>query len=577
MIVGIDGLVYVFNTCGVIIVGKKKKKDERAFWTLDAETDPFKHKRVPKPFIWGLYTGSSMHYLDTVEDVVECVKDQEVIVYAHNGGKFDFHLEDRTSRLFDHINLHEEMKIINGRLVSAKIGQCEIRDSWNLLPAPLREFGGKLDIEYWKLERAVRAKHMPEIKTYLGQDCIGLWNGIDGFERTYGRHLTQAGAAMAQWEKISEQKAPRTEAQFFHKFAAYYYGGRVQCFEKGYIKGPLGVWDIRSAYPRAMLDKHPYDPSYLELAYPKIVQGADMVTLDCISVGALPFRNERGVINYPRDNVRRRYHVTGWEVLAATDTGSLHEVEFINAIRFGGLQDFSVYINHFYNLRKDHRAAGRDADAFFAKILMNSLYGKFGANPENYGNFMCVPWDEKQSLEDPNCDHTSKLCHCYTFNGMLGKHAVVRKNLDTWQEHFINVATAASITGWVRAYLWRGLNGSDKPVYCDTDCIIARAAPDLPIGDELGEWNKEGVATDAWIAGKKLYYLKGSFEKGKTEKMAAKGVRPDAKKIKRAALGHTVTVRSEAPTFTLTGKRSVYFQTRKIRMTAKIEPETEAV
>lgn len=558
-------------------MAKKKKKDERAFWTLDAETDPFKHNRVPKPFIWGLYTGSSMHYMETVEEVVEAIKDQDVLCYAHNGGKFDFHLEDRTSRLFDHINLHEEMKIINGRLVSAKIGKCEIRDSWNLLPAPLREFGSKLDIDYKKLERTVRAKHMPEIKKYLGQDCIGLWNGIDGFERTYGRHLTQAGAAMAQWEKISQQKAPKTDAGYFHKFQAYYYGGRVQCFEKGYIKGPLGVWDIRSAYPRAMLDEHPYSPTYLEIAYPRQVMGADMVTLDCISAGALPFRDERGIITYPRDNIRRRYHVPGWEVLAATDTGSLREVEYINAIRFSALQNFGVYINHFYNLRKEHRAHGRDANAFFAKILMNSLYGKFGANPENYGNFMCVPWDEKTSLEEPNCDHKTKLCHCYTFNGKLGVHAVVRKNLDTWQEHFINVATAASITSWVRAYLWRALDKAHNPYYCDTDSIFAQSIEGLNIGEELGEWNHEGTATDLWIAGKKLYYAKGSFEKGKTEKMAAKGVRPDAKKIKRAALGHTVTVRSEAPTFTLSGKRQVYFQSRKIRMTARIEGDPEGV
>ena len=54
--------------------------------------------------------------------------------------------------------------------------------------------------------------------------------------------------------------------------------------------------------------------------------------------------------------------------------------------------------------------------------------------------------------------------------------------------------------------------------------------------------------------------------------MAAKGVRPDPQAIVRAAAGETVTVRSDAPTFTLKPRKDgsrVYFQERRIRMTAE--------
>lgn len=551
----------------------KREQDRRAFWTIDAETDPFKFGRVPKPFIWGLYTGAGFHTFAETAQLVEAIKDQDVIVYAHNGGKFDFHL------MLDHINLHEDMKVIDGRLVSAHIGKCEIRDSYSLFPAPLRDFGFKKDIEISKLEAKVRHQHMGEIVEYLRQDCVGLWDALDRHEQTYGRHLTQAGASMAMWKKISGLEPPRTDRPFFRKFSPYYFGGRVQVFERGYVKGPFKVWDIRSAYPWAMLSEHPYDPIYHELAFPREVQPADMVKLECVSCGALPHRDARGEITFPRDNERRTYHVTGHEVLAGLETGTIRDVKLLNAIRFIGLRDFAPYINHFYEGRKadrraakafreagDHQAANAmDVEVFFKKRYMTGLYGKFAANPENYGNFMATRWEDK-------FDHSEEG---YEFNGKIGNLALLRRPLDPWQEHYINLATAASITGQVRAHLWRAITSADGPIYCDTDSVMARAA-DLPIGEDLGQWNMEGVAHEGWFAGKKLYYLKGQFENGKTAKLASKGVPLDPKnkrdiaKLKAAALGGTAKVRSDAPTFTLKGERQVYFQERTIRATGTL-------
>ena len=530
--------------------GRKRKKDSRAFWAADCETDPFKFGRIPKPFIWGCYTGTSFHTFEKTEDFVDFIKEQDVIVYMHNGGKFDAHF------LLPFLNQLEEMKIIGGRLVSAKIGKCEIRDSWNLLPAPLATFGSKLEIDYALLEADVRHKHMPQIITYLTADCVELWTAIDTFERSYGRHLTQAGAAMAQWQKISGRKAPKSDRQFFAKFNKYYYGGRVECFKRGHIKGPLKVFDIRSAYPWAMLSEHPYAPTYVERAFPRDIFPTSMVTLDCISNGALPAKTESGGTYFPHDDVRRTYYTTGHEYLAAMECGLLREVKLINSIEFIDLVSFAPYINHFYELRKKYRLADDVAQTLFTKLLMNSLYGKFGANPDNYGNYMLVPFAQMADYEEDG----------YKFSGMLGEHCVLRSDLDPWQENFINVATAASITGQVRAHLLRAIHASDSPAYCDTDSLMCKNAV-LPLGEELGEWNFEGTASDAWIAGKKMYYLKGRFEKGKREKMATKGVRLTGAQIKKAATGGTVTARSDAPTFTLKGKRGAYFQQRTIRAT----------
>lgn len=548
-------------------MARRRKEDRRPIWVIDAETDPFLYGRVPEPFIWGLYTGAGFHTFRSTGELVDQLRGEDVLIYAHNGGKFDFHL------MLAHINLHEEMKIIDGRLVSARLGKAELRDSFSLFPAPLRSFAGKLDIDYRKLEADVRERHMGEIVRYLQADCVELWEKLDQHERTYGRHLTQASASMAWWRELAGVEPPRTDKAFFRKFSRFYFGGRVQVFRKGFVRTPLKVWDIRSAYPWAMLSEHPYHPQYMELAYPRQVRPTDLVDVLAVSDGALPWRDDKGSIRFPADGQRRLYHVTGHEYLAARETGSLHDAEVVNVCRFSGLRDFGCYVRHFYDKRKAHRALAKtyrasgnlaaaeaeEAEVFFAKRYMTGLYGKFAANPENYGEFICVPWAEKLGHEG------------WDFNGRLGPHALLRRPLAPHQEHYINLATAASITGQVRAHLWRAIKAAKGVAYCDTDCIMAEAA-ELPIGEELGQWNLEGSAAWGAFAGKKLYYLKGStpaeFD-GKGEKMAAKGVRPDKDAILRAAAGEVVTVRSDAPTFTLKGKRPVYFQERRIRMTAE--------
>jgi hypothetical protein len=555
------------------------KKDKRPVWTGDCETDPFRHGRVPKPFIWGLWTNAAFHEFDTPEQFVDFVKDCEAITYFHNGGKFDLHF------LLQYINLHEDVKVINGRLVVAHIGKMEFRDSWNLLPIPLAEYkkdseedmrraltaagcDPNLAIDYGLMEETARCDPRVKriIRDYLRNDCIFLHELITQFETDYGRHLTQASASLAQWRGMSGLKAPETDREYFAKFNKYYYGGRVECFQKGKINGPGKVVDIKSAYPDAMCSAHPYAPEYVEVPQPSDYAPTSMVTVECVSYGALPYRDERGAITFPNDGQLRRYHVPGHEITAGIDTGSITRVDLVHSIDFTDLISFADFINHFYELRKEAKLAGNRATDIFAKLLMNSLYGKFGANPDNYGNFQCV---EFQKFEDYVCRCDNPKCPEYHFNGMIGPHALIRAPLDDWQCRFLNVATAASITSQVRAKLWRAIQSATDPYYCDTDSIICRHA-DVDIGPNLGQWEDEGTWDTLYIAGKKMYLCEGldklNPRTGKYEpKMATKGVRLKPRQIKLAALGREVTYKPQAPTFSLV--REPRFVNRRIRAT----------
>ncbi|MGH9626020.1 MAG: hypothetical protein ACRD4G_17010, partial [Bryobacteraceae bacterium] len=125
----------------------RRRRGGKPFLTLDCETDPFKVGRIPVPFIWGIYRHDTEDYWEfsTPQEVVEFLAPQKVIVYAHNGGKFDYHY------LRDDINSDDPMMVIAGRLARFKIGECEFRDSWNVLNEPLRVFQ-KEDFDYTKLE-----------------------------------------------------------------------------------------------------------------------------------------------------------------------------------------------------------------------------------------------------------------------------------------------------------------------------------------------------------------------------------------------------------------------------------------
>lgn len=183
--------------------------------TIDCETDPFKRGRVPVPFLWGMYDGERYRRFDAVGDLLRYLATQKAVVYAHNGGKFDYQF------LLDYLEPWSEVLIINGRLAKFTIGECEFRDSWNILPAKLASFGNKRSINITKLEADVRDKHMAEIERYNAQDCRGLWEAVTAFRKEYGTGLTLAGSALQYWSKKFNHDIPVTDAAFYEEVSPF--------------------------------------------------------------------------------------------------------------------------------------------------------------------------------------------------------------------------------------------------------------------------------------------------------------------------------------------------------------------
>lgn len=539
----------------------------RPFAVLDSETDPFKQGRIPEPFVWGFYDGLMFRHFthDTAHSMIEWIADQKIIVYAHNGGKFDYHF------LLPYMEPYDHVKIINGRLAQFYIGKAEFRDSMNILPVALKnievskdgETIKKQEFDYSLMERDVRYKpeNWGNIIGYLRDDCVTLWEAINKFQTEYGRHLTQAGAAMAQWKKISKKPLPKSTGEYFEAFKHYYYGGRVQCFRRGIIESDFSVFDINSAYPFAMLSPHPYGLAYVETSEPDVICKSGFYKIRAESAGAYPYREKTG-LSFPDDGEIREFNVTGWELLAAQETGTAGNAKILSGIVHTETQDFTEYIEHFYQLRLTAKAIGDKAGDLFAKLLMNSLYGKFGANPENYAEFVVLPPEERDSLLDPDND--------FNLSGELGPWLLGERGLTDDEMRYYNVATAASITGFVRAYLWRAIctTGIDNILYCDTDSIATiDTGNSLDNGNKLGQWKHEGEFDRAGIAGKKMYIFRGKKKgsKAREYKTASKGVKLSNAQLWKVASGTEVIYKSENPTFSV--HHAPRFVSRKITLT----------
>jgi hypothetical protein len=533
-------------------------------WALDCETDPFKKGRAaPLPFLWGAYCKRLNRYETFGHGslVLDFFTRRRAVVYAHNGGRFDYHY------LREGFASEKPVLVINGRIAKFRIGQTEFRDSYSILPVPLAAYQ-KEQIDYAIFEPGEREKpeNLARIESYLRSDCVNLADLLDKFFARFGRPLTQAGCALTYWIKnYNNGVKPRQSAVQFERYKPFYFGGRVECFAAGWRETEFTVIDKNSAYPDAMVHEHPASAQAMLLPdLPSDIERC-LVSLNAVSRGALPFRELNGQLIFPRDREARDYCVTGWELAKGLELG-LVKINCIHQVHlFRETVNFKNYIEHFYRERQRAKAEGDKAGDLFNKLLMNSCYGKFASDPSKYFDFMILP---------------PALMAEYSLDGWVpykpwGDGRWLMQRPQPIERHwYYNIATAASITGFVRAQLMQDLETAGNLIYCDTDSIAAKSVTGLEMGGNLGQWKIE-LECDAYaIAGKKMYAFRSSSDlynvpKGEY-KIACKGVDLSADEIIRVARGETFLFEPDVPTYSITRPAPVLIN-RAIAMTARVQ------
>lgn len=153
---------------------------------------------------------------------------------------------------------------------------------------------------------------------------------------------------------------------------------------------------------------------------------------------------------------------------------------------------------------------------YISKIIMNSLYGRFGLN-YMFNSTVIVNKQDYTNFEKHNIGFINdviQLTDSYLVNLKLDyTNTMLDKGNET---HNVNIAIASAITGYARIEMSKFKNHPKlKLFYSDTDSIYTNLNPDemnslfpgIVNSKELGKLKLENVSTKAIFISPKCYYL----------------------------------------------------------------------
>jgi hypothetical protein len=193
-----------------------------------------------------------------------------------------------------------------------------------------------------------------------------------------------------------------------------------------------------------------------------------------------------------------------------------YQFEILNGYQFDKGNIFKEYVLKMYNLRLQYDKT--DAMNLIAKLLMNSLYGKFGMKLEStkivmYDTSTEYGYEELQediklygeSIQDyVNIDKIFYLIIRDSFISLK-----YDKEEDMYHGQDINIAIAAAVTGGARVHMSCLKNNPDFNLYySDTDSgVTDRPLPSHMVGKELGQFKLEHIINRAVFLAPKVYGL----------------------------------------------------------------------
>ncbi len=392
-------------------------------------------------------------------------------------------------------------------------------DTMNYLPASVEQLGKIIGIPKLKSptflgQKPKTPEEWEELVTYNQRDALVSRKFVeflqDGFlKKNCKLRTTIASTSLDYWRRNCQPKTlvqpdERHTKEMYHG----YYGGRTEVFKRGLVKD-LNYYDFNSLYPSVMRNAYP-DPNshhFTKIGGMRTIEdfeGMSEVTVESPNryYPLLPYRSEK--ILFPAGKFK------GWychnEIRQALKHGykirTVHKTHYYTKTFY----PFKTFAETLYEERKALKAKG-DPMQLLMKLLMNSLYGKFGQN--NSLNEDVIHADQV-TIDMLSKNHT-RFGNYFIFGGLNDKIPL-----------FVHPIIASYTTAYARIKMHKAMLIC-KPYYVDTDSLLT--PNELSTSDGLGKLKLEYRIDKGWLVKPKLYYFKGTDDKGESvEVFRAKGI-----------------------------------------------------
>jgi hypothetical protein len=490
------------------------------------------HNKPIEPFLVAHYDGEHKTFFETIEEFVDFyLTDRHRcphVTYAHNGGKFDvlgvFHLVNKNPKYerYEVTPLMQHSRVMALQFKDKHNHRWSMRDSYSLLPRSLDALckGFKPAQVKTKMPTKPYAQAKNAWKRYCGNDCVSLYQILEIFSnviRDVGGCIgyTLPSTALRTF-RFSFQKTPFKTYHAFNRMfrEGAYYGGRCEIFRHLMPPedGPFYLYDVNSLYPSVMKgNKYP-------IGYPVKVDYGDanecrglVGVMECkvyapedLYIPLLPYHRFDRKLLFPVGEWTGMYDFSLIE--KALDLGYL--IDPIRAWEFESDYIFDEYVDVMYKIKVEDKG---NAKGEVAKLLMNSLYGKYAEKSERQEYVMEGDFLGLEPLD---------LTYGYA----------TRKYRQYSAYHLPAISIRVTALAQIRLfeYIQDIVGKGGRVYYCDTDSVVTNMR--IPTSDELGKMKLEydfeyGVALTP-----KFYYFHAYDEIESMKNRASKGFSRNFKK-----------------------------------------------
>jgi hypothetical protein len=534
--------------------------------TYDMETANDKKNKVT-PYAVGFYdgevyadfkqiTGDKLVIRKFLDFLIYKNSKKNIILYAHNGGKFD------TWLMLEEILKYGLGRVCNivcnaGRIINIVYNvngkNIIFRDSYCFINMSLREAcksfntkvkKGEIDHNSINIDNCFTKETYDKVKDYLKSDCISLMEILKAHDKVIKKHckfsvkevLTNASVARRDIAQnyYNAKKTPfySVPEKIQAELRPFYHGGNNQCLHKlgSMGKGKYYVYDVNSSYPNEMEKQFfPYGEMDINTNFDNINDRFGFIRCKIIhdkpviKAGKIkPFHcfQHEGKLVFPYLEKWRETIITTEELKYSLKHKLGYRYKYIKFYEYKNYgKIFSNIVNKWYSVKQSAKESNNTALLASAKIIINSLSGFFGIN---LFNKECI------TLNKGSSDQKNEA----TFNKLLKTGSLINTkkvgdydlyhHTKTMRSDFSNLSISMFCTSYARTALYDIIRRITKKggivYYCDTDSVITNMKleddTDMKhmIGDKLGqlknESGKEGGHFDNLvILGNKSYAL----------------------------------------------------------------------